>query len=149
MPCVRISDSRGGYLSFDMREVLNTLESVGPTLHWYLLSLEARSRPNANFSMKVLDQEIERGKHGKLLTWAQLKELASQLIQTTNCVLVGHPPGKEAPQLPLEATCHGDEVVIVAFDSTYWIVCVPQSEIIQQLQKVFHDTRLVESIDVA
>src|SRR5512146_415939 len=102
MPCVRISDQVGGYLSFDLREILTNIESIGPTLHWYVMALEGRARPGSGISVVDLEREISAASHGKLLTWMELTKLADGLVQTINCVVVGARPNQEPPRMPLE-----------------------------------------------
>ena len=148
MPCVQICDSHKGSLSFDMSEILNSLESIGPSLRWYVLTLEAQSRPGANFSMIELEQDIAKNSYGKLMTWLQLIELGSQLFQTTNCVIVGISSEKKAPSLPLEKQFVEDRIIIAAFDNSYWTVCVPTLELVHRIQEIFHDTHFVERVDV-
>jgi hypothetical protein len=148
MPCIQIRDPQGGYLSFDLREILANLNSIGPTLKWYILTLEVQSHPNSGFSVLELEKEISKSPNGKLMTWKQLCELASQLVQTLNCVIVGISPETEPPSLPLEETYRGDRIIIAAFDSSHWTVCVPTQDLTQKLQAAFRDTRLVEHVDI-
>jgi hypothetical protein len=149
MPCVRIRDRDGDFLSFDLRDVLKNLESVGAAFQWYILNLEGQSFGNSGLSIKALEREISKSRNGTLVTWPQLTELASKLSQTSDCVIVGIAVGTEPPSLPIEEQYRGDKVIIAAFDSSYWTVCVPRPEIARHLQSAFRDTEIVERIDVA
>lgn len=136
-----------GYLSFDLGDILSNLGLLCPSLDWYLLYIEAESLPGSGIHMLELERETSSSKHGKKLTWTQLVDLACGLSQTTNCVIVGVFPNCEPPQLPLQKKYAEDKVIISAFDSTYWTVCAPQLEVIQQLRSTFRTTQMVEYID--
>lgn len=98
--------------------------------------------------MRTLEQEISKSPNGKLMTWKELSELASQLVQTFNCVIVGISREREPPSLPLHETYPEDRIIIATFDSSHWTVCVPTQDLTQKLQAAFRDTRLVDSVDV-
>jgi hypothetical protein len=143
MTCLRIADRKNNCLSFDMRDILKELEDIGPNLDWYILDVEGQGLPNADTSIMKLERDISAQK-AIVLTWKQLRHLADQIFQTNNCIVVGISPGQDPPRLPLDDKYSRESVVIIAFDSSFWTVCVQQSDIIKRLEQAFRDTVIVD-----
>lgn len=135
MPMIEIWD--GGVRLGDL------LEAIPPTdeLKWSIMEFWGVARDNET-DVVALEQEAAGSPTGLRLSGGQLRELASNLLQLVDGIVVGYrndPPTRSDLDLRTSS-----EVVIEAIDSTLWRIYARNSAIVSAVQRNYDDVRPVE-----
>lgn len=141
---VEIRDQQNGVLIVSLVKILNAVASLGQNLGWYILHLQATGDLGEERSLGKLMDRINQAQEAYQIDWSELVVLANHLDQVIDGVFVGC-----KDQKPFKKSCEDDELeercelVIDAFDSSYWRVYAKNSEIIKNLCGVFSEAKLL------
>ncbi|WP_445148091.1 hypothetical protein [Baekduia sp. Peel2402] len=122
-------------------ELADLLDLIGLTedLRWTILEMWATaSDEDADISHL---EEAEHLPTGLVMTGAELRALAGELLQVIDGIVVGyldHPPDRTVADLRDVA-----EVVIKAIDSTYWLVHTRDAAVVDRVRRAYEDVREV------
>lgn len=136
---LRIRDSADGKtLSFDLRDVLETIAADGAGLAWTILDLEARAQAGTN--LLAIEREIDASESGKTMSWDEIYRLAASLTQTVNALIAGHLPGvRLTKSMEDEQLLEMTDVLIEALDGGDWTVGIPEGPLADALRGRFRD----------
>lgn len=124
-------------------ELLRPLEPDASRLSWSILELEATGDLSSRGGMLGFEERVYASPRGVQLTWPELNELAQQLVQVINGVLVGYAAGTPAPErmapAQLRETC---ELVLEAHDSTVWWLSARDDAVVQRVMNALPQATL-------
>lgn len=132
-------------LSFDMREVLESLPASVSELVWYLLDLEATADAHDGESEMELENRVRSNPNGLKLSWEELQQIATRIGQTMNAVLVALSPSQSPPSLPIASQYPGRFIIIEAIDSSLWAVTSSDVNVMGALRKTFSHTKIARA----
>jgi hypothetical protein len=134
---LRDRDSRGA-LAVELAELLVLLTSVLGNVSWRLLELEAVGAGAVDLS--DLRARIERDPAGFEMGTDELKEVAADLEQIINAILVVPRPGVSPPNPPVDARFYeAAQLVLECVDGDLWRVTTGDQEIHRLLRGRFSD----------
>lgn len=130
-------DARG-VLSVTLSKLLALVAAALGPVGWRVFELEATGFGALDLS--ALCERIEREPEGLRMTTAELAEVAADLDQVINAVLV-LPGDEEPPTLPPLGAGFYERcrLVIECVDGDVWRVTTDNNEVHSRLQKEFHD----------
>lgn len=107
-------------------------------LVWSILEFNGMGAIPDSLSMDEFEELVRRKPGGLIMSWSELKKLASGIYQTIDCIIVGAKTERDI----LNAHKAGDdfsscEVLLNAFDSTEWSVWARDSEVMEMLATVY------------
>lgn len=149
MPTLEIFDKRNGFLSFDLRDLLEVIEPFAAPLDWYVVEFEpavlAASAEHGKGSPPSWVTELwHKSETGAVeaLSWERLKDLSTHVTQTMNGVFVAADPGQPAPSPSLDPNDEHYRIVIQAVDTSFWAVTSHDENVLQALKGRFKDVKL-------
>lgn len=146
MSTIEISDQREGALSFDMIDLLAVIEPFASGLDWYFVDFYVGSFHTMADTEHVepwvlaLWHAVEESKEPTRVSWATLKDFARHVRQTDMCLLIGVRPNSKPPSEPLDPNSEGFEIVVQAFDFTFWAVTSRNRSLEERLLGHFKNT---------
>jgi hypothetical protein len=132
-----------GALKPELVHILNLLSPEADLLCWSVLELqaEAKSELEGGLGMLELEATIAESPKGLVLTWEELKYLASQFFQVFDAVIVGCRDEEAIPVLdPNVDLTESCEIVVVMFDSSFWEISSRNVQILNRLEQTFEET---------
>lgn len=140
---IEIHDTtEAGYLAFDLIDILPLLGDNCSSLIWSILDLEVRSKANVGLNVPELERKCRETPRGLIVTWDELRRLASKFKQTIDGVFVGCLERTMVPRLDRQETWHDlCEVVIEAIDSTSWRIYAKDGRLLDNVKGRFHEWR--------
>lgn len=140
---IRDADTQG-VLAVELSNLLDLVTVEGSLLTWALLDLYATGDLGDDRSMLDLERQIAASPTGLLLSWDELRALASAFTQVIDGVFVGCRDVASIPPLHPKAELYARcEIVLEAVDSTLWTVYARDDRVLQRLQAAFHDVQAV------
>lgn len=145
MPTLEIFDKHNGFLSFDLRDVLEVIEPLASRLDWYVVEFEPAVMATAEGSPPNWVTELwHKSETGAVerLSWKRLKQLSTHVTQTMNALFVAVDQGGPAPAPSLDPNDEQYRLVIQAVDTSFWAVTSHDENVLQALRGRFHDLKL-------
>ncbi|MEA2221505.1 MAG: hypothetical protein QOJ35_4131 [Solirubrobacteraceae bacterium] len=135
MPMIEIWD--GGVRLGDL------LKAVAATddLKWSIMEFWGVARDDS-IDVVAIEDQAAGSPTGLELSVTQLRELASQMLQVVDGIVVGYrndPPTRADADLRASG-----EVVIEAIDSTFWRIYADDRAIVDAVRDVYDDVRTIE-----
>jgi len=139
-----IHDMGPGYLAFDLKEILAALKPFIAQYSW-------RITGDLDITSNGANREIESLVDRADLSSDELERLSEKIIQTIDGTVVGYP---RSASLPENRSSEHDvdnfpnspaQLVIRAFDSSYFEVYAKDKRIVEELPRHFKDVRIENS----
>jgi hypothetical protein len=144
MNVIEIRDSQNGVLIAGLSGILSQFPPHSDNLHWAFLSLEALGNLGDNKSLPEFESQIADSPEGLLVTWDELCELSEKFEQVIDAVIVGCESRGDIRRYQNDNELYSSyDVVIEAFDSSYWRVYSKYKDIIDRIEKSFKNTEIV------
>jgi len=142
---IEITDNKNGYLTVSLKDILNALANYAKSFSWTIFYLEAVGDLGPNRNMLSLESEIRNSPNGLKIQWDELLELASLMSEVTNTRIEGKSvtngtPAADSAGLTEPLT----RLKILMIDSSVWIVCSTDDEILATIEKRFMETKHTE-----
>lgn len=134
---VTIQDCVDGYLNFDLRDLLQVLKPWGEELIWIVRHFDGRGPALRRLAdaQPLRDSELR-------LSWIELQQFATDVEQTYDGVFAGMQDPSLLPPGQLDVVGWAEtDIIIEAWDSTYWRVYSSNMAIIEALEKRFSSTQ--------
>lgn len=139
---VEIDDAVEGVLTVSLVDLVATLDPWGSRCRWHILHLWATGRLEGDRSILEFEKSISSSRSGLEVSWDELVGLAGRFDQVIDAVFVGdespRPVCRTADDLVLYRK---HDLVIEAFDSTYWRVVSRWREPLDAVEKTYRSTR--------
>ncbi|WP_342330265.1 hypothetical protein [Pedobacter sp. FW305-3-2-15-E-R2A2] len=141
---IKINGDDSSILSVSLTDILNCLED-GEKIEWGMLWLEAVGELDGERSIVDLEQEINKSEKATMMTWKELIELSSQIIQGINLLIIGDRLRVKIKKYLTDKEMYsGCDYTIELIDSSYWII---HSKNETFLENVFKELKGVEYIN--
>lgn len=137
---LRIADLSGG-IFLDMPAVLTPLRPDAEALHWSILDLgDVVATEESGVDVLELERTVFSSPTGLSMSFRELWSFASNTGQVIDGLFVAYPEGAEPPQRTDDdrAVVGGSEMVVAAFDSTFWLVSAPD-RVLSRVEESFRD----------
>ena len=105
--------------------------------------MEAIGNLGNNMPMPEFERQIAESPDGLLVTWNELCELSEKLKEVINVVIIGYKNRRDIQkhhnERELLSSC---DIVIEAFDSSYWRVYAKDQAVIDRIEESFNSTEI-------
>jgi hypothetical protein len=148
MISIRFDDHDDRRLSFDLRDVLSCLgQEQGNSFLWKIFEATGVTRDGSSSSRELM-KKVEKSQSGVEVTWDDLKLFGEELVQLEMGLIAGRRspwPEEQVPQHEgaLSFALRRADVVIEAFDASYWTVYSDRMDLIQRFQERFHSAKVL------
>jgi hypothetical protein len=144
---IRISDKNGEFLSFGLRDVLDCVAEAGRDYHWHIFDAVGTCKTGRKNAVRLIN-EIEVERYGIDMSWDALLGFAGDLFQLEDGLIAAR--SRPWPSVPpdyagtlLQYALTNADLVIEAFDASYWTVYSERDDVVHCLQRRFHTTELL------
>jgi hypothetical protein len=123
--------------SVQLRDLLDQLPGVDG-LRWSVMEIWTVARSDAT-DVSSIESRAAGSPKGLEMRSSELRELADELAQVIDGIFAGYrgePPSRSDKDLR-----HTTEIVIEAFDSTFWRVYARDAGVAEQLRRTYTDVR--------
>ena len=128
MRTVRIPPGKSGGAIPDPEDVFDALLPEAATLVWALSDADwVVAKEGSPLNVDRLQGEVAAGRSGLVLGWAELRGLLDNVLQVIDGTFVAC---HDRESIPPRSADHEElvgkaEMVVTAFDSSYWLVTAP------------------------
>ena len=142
---IEITDKKNGYLTVSLKDILNALANYAKSFSWTIFDLEAVGDLGPNRNMLSLESEIRNSPSGLKIRWDELLELASLMSDVLNTRIEGKSVTNGTPAADFAGLAEpSTRLKILMIDSSVWIVCSTDDEILATIEKRFMETKHTE-----
>lgn len=135
---IRILDTENNLVSVDLKDIL--IEIDGSRLHWSILYFDGLGALQKWHSISAFELNVNKSEKGLFISWKDLNELANQLWEIIDIIIIGCKDEKLLLRYENDETMYRScDIVIVKFDSCFWEVFSKDQQLIQKLSKKFKD----------
>jgi hypothetical protein len=138
MRTVRIPPVNGDRAIPDPDDVFDALLPEAAALVWALSDAEwVVAKEGSPLNVDLLQGDVAAGPSGLVLSWAELRGLLDNVLQVIDGTFVAcHDQESIPPRSALHEELVGKaEMVVTAFDSSYWLVTAPDPVVVRLIDR--------------
>jgi hypothetical protein len=137
---LRIPPAPGSQFIAAPEEIFRPLWATAGGFTWVLWGeTQMTARPESDLNVLELERRVESSPHGVAMAWPSVSELLSQLVQVIDGTFIGSRDPAAVPrypETPLEVVHRDEELVVTAFDSSWWWVSA-EAEVTARVKAAF------------
>lgn len=140
---IRILDKTNNVVGVSLVDILELVESPD-SFQWNITYLEAMGRLDNEKTVPEFENEINNSEDGLVMTWVDLKRLATKFWQIINITICASSSKNDLKRYDStnDMACACD-IVIEMIDSSYWEVYAKDATVIKAIQQKFLQTELI------
>ncbi|WP_343321608.1 hypothetical protein [Sphingobacterium multivorum] len=121
-------------LSVRLEDILNCFETRGNEVFWGLLWVYATITQEEDCDILKFEGEINKSKHGKLISLGKMLNLFSKIDQAIELLMIGDSNVENIRRYESDELMYENcEYIIELVDSSYWLVCSKDGGFIQNI----------------
>jgi hypothetical protein len=144
MKGIEITDASEGFLTVELRQILDLLSSEVATFSWSIWEIEAVGDLGPERDMLTLESEVRDAPAGLKIAWPELLRIANSIDDIINATIEGLLIDDRAPGSSTEANAVKERILIQMIDSSVWVVCSTRDEILTKLEITYEQTERID-----
>lgn len=139
---IKIMDSKNGFLTFDLYDLLKILEKKGSKYNWAIIDIYATAKNDSNLNILDIEKRVNDSNEIFILTFSEIFELSRKLNQTIDGTIIASinkfPDFINKNNTDFEKDY---DIVIQAIDSNHWTIYSDDSNILEEFVNSFENVR--------
>lgn len=142
---IRISDSKNGVLSVQIRDILQEIQN-GDGLNWCILFIDGTPNAGEGAFINQYKNQVNRLENGLQLTWEEIFAVTDKFVQIFEITILGCKVKENLHRYKFDQEMYEScDIVIELIDCAFWQVFSKKSELIKKLKEKFNKTESLES----